>query len=211
MTPRGHVTAPLDRALAAEAGALLARAFLRNPGYLATLGFLDEPARLVALTKLKTAFVRGALHAQRAEAVTVDGGLAGVAIIAEPGQYPPPLSVFLRHARGAIATGPRGIRNLLTIDAAMRKKHVKEPHHYLFVLGVEPEHQGKGIGRALLDALAARASEAQLPCYLETDTEENVRFYQSAGYEVIDEVVVPKLGGVRLWAMRRGVTPLGGK
>ena len=95
------------------------------------------------------------------------------------------------------------MRNLLRIDGAMHRKHPKEPHHYLFVLGVEPSRQGQGVGRALLDALSARADDAKLPCYLETDTEDNVRFYRSAGYDVIDELRIASLGDLHMWCMRR--------
>ena len=50
--------------------------------------------------------------------------------------------------------------------------HIKEPHWYVFVLGVRPERQGEGLGRALLDPALARADRDRLPAYLETTKEQ---------------------------------------
>jgi [ribosomal protein S18]-alanine N-acetyltransferase len=51
-------------------------------------------------------------------------------------------------------------------------------------IGVDPEWQGQGIGRALLRALLARAAEFAAPVYLEvrTDNETAIGLYEAHGF-----------------------------
>ena len=75
-------------------------------------------------------------------------------------------------------------------------------HWYLWAFGVEPASQGQGIGGALLAPILARADAERVPCYLETETEENVAFYRRRGFEVAEEARFLE-GRVTIWAMRR--------
>ena len=79
---------------------------------------------------------------------------------------------------------------------------VPVPHWYLLILGVEPEHQGKGIGSSLIAPGLARADAEGLPCYLETSKERNVAFYRRHGFEVRHEDFIPG-GGPKVWMMIR--------
>jgi MFS family permease len=54
----------------------------------------------------------------------------------------------------------------------------RKPHWYLWLLGVDPDRQGQGVGSALLAPILARADAEGLPCALETLTERNVWFYR---------------------------------
>lgn len=51
-------------------------------------------------------------------------------------------------------------------------------------IGVHPEHQGQGIGAALLQALLARADELHAPVFLEvrTDNDSAIRLYERHGF-----------------------------
>jgi ribosomal protein S18 acetylase RimI-like enzyme len=186
-----------------EAGGVLGRAFRDSLGFGAILGHLTETRRARAITRAKTGFTAAAVRHQITDAAWVDGRLAAVALMTAPGQWPLPLRVFLRHARGCATAGPRAIANYLRADAHMVKRHPKEPHHYLFVLGVEPELQGRGLGRGLLARMSARADAEGVPCYLETDKERNVRLYESAGYHVITDETVPTKPRFRMWTLQR--------
>jgi ribosomal protein S18 acetylase RimI-like enzyme len=185
------------------AGAMLGRAFADAPGYTAILSHLGEGRRARALAKAKTGFTRGAVRHQLADAVIVDGVLAGVSLVARPGQWPVPMRVLASHARGCLAAGPRAVVNFARAGLYMERNHPKEPHYYLFVLGVEPAMQGQGLGKALLANLAARADAEHVPCYLETDKEANVRLYQHAGYEIVSDGEVPTKPAFRMWTMMR--------
>ena len=75
-----------------------------------------------------------------------------------------------------------------------------EPHDYLFILGVEPEQHGRGLGSAILASLLNRRAHGR-PCYLETFNPRNLPFYERHGFRVALESVVPDTT-LRLWAMR---------
>ena len=87
------------------------------------------------------------------------------------------------------------------IDKA-RGELMSEPHWYLWVLGVAPESQHKGIGRALLEPILERAEADHVACYLETQTEGNVAFYRACGFEVLEERREP-VCDLPIWCMRR--------
>ncbi len=83
----------------------------------------------------------------------------------------------------------------------VRAAHVGHEHAYLWFLGVHPDEQGRGAGRALLADFDARADACEVPAYLETGTFENVAWYAGAGYEVLGELTLPS--GEPVWRMER--------
>jgi ribosomal protein S18 acetylase RimI-like enzyme len=89
----------------------------------------------------------------------------------------------------------------LRVLGRMEKVHPEEPHWYLAVLGTAPEHQGKGLGSAMMAPILQRCDDEGLPAYLESSKESNIAFYGRHGFEVVGEVVVPD--GPTLWPMWR--------
>lgn len=76
-----------------------------------------------------------------------------------------------------------------------------EPHWYLGVLAIYPEHAGRWWGRWLLEAGLCTAAAAGVPAALETSTAANVALYRRPGFEVIETLAV---GGLPEWMTRRG-------
>lgn len=76
------------------------------------------------------------------------------------------------------------------------------PYIYLPMLGVAAEHQGKGVGGRLLRALIAQCEQARLPLYLETETEDNVRWHTGHGFDVIKQISLPGIN-LPMWEMVR--------
>lgn len=68
------------------------------------------------------------------------------------------------------------------------EKHPKEPHFYLFFIGIRQAWQGQGIGSALLRAVLDGCDETGTPAYLEASSERNKRLYLRHGFEVTDEI-----------------------
>lgn len=67
----------------------------------------------------------------------------------------------------------------------MARFHIHEPHWYLAVIGVDPIHQGRGFGSALLKHGLQECDAQGLPAYLESSNPKNVPLYERHGFEVI--------------------------
>ena len=76
-----------------------------------------------------------------------------------------------------------------------------EPAWQLDSIAVQPELQGRGIGRALIEAGLARARRDDTGAFLSTGTAANVVIYGRCGFRVYDEADAPD-GGPHIWFMR---------
>jgi GNAT superfamily N-acetyltransferase len=84
----------------------------------------------------------------------------------------------------------------------VKMRTAPERHWFLDLLAVQPACQGQGVGGRLLQARLAKCDLEKLPCYLETETEGNVRFYQKYGFIVVNKGRVPG-SELTIWAMLR--------
>ncbi len=85
---------------------------------------------------------------------------------------------------------------------ALERKHPTRPHFYLFMLGVDTEFQGRGVGTELMRPVLERCDREGIPAYLESSKERNVPLYERNGFKVTEEFVVPS-GGPKMWLMWR--------
>ncbi|QIS04170.1 GNAT family N-acetyltransferase [Nocardia brasiliensis] len=86
-------------------------------------------------------------------------------------------------------------------EAALAPLRPTGPAWFLGVVGVRPDAQGRGLGRAIIEPGLRAAAEAGVEAYLETSLETNLAFYRKLGFEVTGELELPG-GGPRTWAMR---------
>jgi GNAT superfamily N-acetyltransferase len=84
-----------------------------------------------------------------------------------------------------------------------RERDITGPCWYLFILGVEPRVQRRGLGGALMRPILERADIEQLACYLETENERNVAFYLKQGFDLIVNGEEAGASGVRFWTFSR--------
>ncbi|MFC3960838.1 GNAT family N-acetyltransferase [Nocardia jiangsuensis] len=75
---------------------------------------------------------------------------------------------------------------------------LEQPFLHLFILGVDPDEQGRGHGAALIDPVLAESAH---PTYLETVNEANVPFYERHGFDVA--ATHQPDGMPRFWTMIR--------
>lgn len=62
-----------------------------------------------------------------------------------------------------------------------------DQHWHLGPIGVLPAHRGRGVGTALMRRFCREVDNCSATAYLETDLDENVRFYEKFGFTVISE------------------------
>ena len=203
MMERGRVVhlTKRQRERAAEA---LASAFLHDPMWSVVLP--DEATRADAFRPMWKALID--FTRVYGEVYTTDG-VEGAACWVAPGNTKMSVWKMLRTGFGL----PRSMMRLPE-DARQRffgmmrfiDKHHGElmtgPHWYLWVLGVAPENQRRGIGSRLMAPTLQRAVEEGIPCYLETQTEGNVAFYRNLGFDVLREEREP-VGDLPIWFMAR--------
>lgn len=85
--------------------------------------------------------------------------------------------------------GLNRIKRVLNRESKIHSGYPKEkPLFYLWFLGVDPAHQGKGIGKALLNEIIAESKKKKRHLYLETSMPDNVPFYQKYGFEVYNQL-----------------------
>ncbi|MGD9630572.1 MAG: GNAT family N-acetyltransferase [Pyrinomonadaceae bacterium] len=76
-------------------------------------------------------------------------------------------------------------KDLFPMFEKMGEFHPKEPHWYLPMIGVEPGHQGMGIGASLMQHALSTCDSDRLPAYLESSNPKNIPLYERFGFETI--------------------------
>ena len=103
------------------------------------------------------------------------------------------------------ATSDDIARLATTATRAFAEHTPAEPHWYLNMLATHPDWQRQGLGAALMGEVFLIADAHGLPCYLETETPDNVAYYRHHGFEVRSEwtLVTAEGAGPKMWGMLR--------
>ncbi len=193
----------LNDAQIPAAAATLARAFHDDPLMLYAIPDPAERARL--LPEVYARMVRFGTLA--GEVYVTAGALDGVAL------WLPPNAKWTRE--NIEASGMHQMATLIGDDAYQRYREVVGREWqarerdmtgtcwYLFLLGVEPSSQRRGLGGAMMRPVLERAGVEQVACYLETENQRNVAFYLKQGFEMIVNGEEAGASGVRFWTFRR--------
>jgi ribosomal protein S18 acetylase RimI-like enzyme len=132
---------------------------------------------------------------------TSDG--AGVALWAPPGGWHMDLKdeILLLPAIIRLAGLKRTLPVITGLDR-IERQHPRAPHWYLMFLAVDPDHQGQGIGGALMQSVLQRCDQEGTPAYLETANERTLHLYGRQGFAVTREIMVTD-AGPRMWCLWR--------
>jgi ribosomal protein S18 acetylase RimI-like enzyme len=112
-------------------------------------------------------------------------GFHGAALWLPPGVAPDD-TVLVPLIEETVA--PERRAGVFAIFEMMGVLHPPEPHWYLPVIGIDPTHQGQGLGAALLDYTLATCDREGTDAYLEASNPRNVLFYERHGFEVRAEI-----------------------
>jgi ribosomal protein S18 acetylase RimI-like enzyme len=182
-----------------EARTLLARAFADDP--LMAWFFPEPEGRPHACAALFGLFAETYLAAGRVDVVRRPRPVA-VAMWRWPGPAEPGPVDTLPTAPGLMTAllGPARAAEQGAAMAVLRDVRPPEPHAYLHLLAVDPDHRRRGLGGEVLAPGLHAARAAGLVACLETMNPDNVPFYEAHGLVVRRELQLAA-GGPRVWAM----------
>ncbi|MHB0960548.1 MAG: GNAT family N-acetyltransferase [Pirellulaceae bacterium] len=196
-------TIPLGKSDILAASEMFARAFHNDP----MLAYLipDSAKRRYLSPRIYRCALRYGVY--YGDVVATSANTEGVAVWLPPeaahGSVPRMLRAGLLSLFFTI--GPQFVVRFLSYYQhleRLRQRHTPFRHWYLQLLGVDPEHQGRGHASALLTAMLARAANERLPHCLDTMNRANVAYYERFGFKVVAESVLPKTQ-IGLWLMAR--------
>ena len=186
-----------------EAAAVLGRAVVDDPlfGYLLP----EAQQRVSGVPLMMEMFLR--LGLAHGEVWVTPPPIRGVACWLPPAH--PPITEEVRNAAGwrkvKAAWGREAVDRFQAFigdrDGAVGSL-AAEPHWHLTWLGVEPGHQGQGIGSTLVRQMTTRADAEGMACWLYTFAPRNVPIYECLGFHVTLDTLLPS-SGLRLWVMAR--------
>ena len=120
------------------------------------------------------------------------GCRAGARLLGGAGLTPPefvpwPHSLAARYERFRASIGPDAASEYERFITLVNRHRPVRPHHTLEVIGIRPQARGQGHGRALLDAIHARAEAhpTSTGVYAETTSVQAVALYEHFGYRVV--------------------------
>jgi ribosomal protein S18 acetylase RimI-like enzyme len=142
----------------------------------------DPRQYLAAMPRMARAF--GGRAFARGGALATDG-YTGVALWLPPGVEADGTALSdVMEDTVSPAQGEAGAK----IFEQMAKYHPREPHWYLPLIGVDPTHQGKGHGDALITHALVHCDRDRVPAYLESSNPRNIPLYRRHGFETLGEI-----------------------
>lgn len=180
---------------------------LRALGLTIGTAFAEDPVSRWALGRPETitsVFTLAARDVYLPRGICHIADEAGGTMWLGPGAHkePPVLTQLGLVARIIGGSGFAHVVRGLKLQAAMQAAAPREPHFYLFTVGVLPASRGKGLARRLLAPVLAEADARGLPCWLENSNPANTGLYLALGFEPVDSLRPPK-GCPPITAMRR--------
>jgi len=198
---RAASIAPLGDSQLQQTVAVLARAFCSNPLNRAVVRS-DDPDRCFRSNRhsMLNLLPMARLHGQVLVATLAGGEVAGGLVATPPGRFPLPAPPLAGGLRCLIRQGWQVARRWEAVFEAFEALRPVEPHWHLGTLGVVASSRRRGMGAALLSRWLTGVDRDDVPAYLETDSEWNIRFYERAGFSLEAETSIL---GVRAWRMKR--------
>ena len=175
---------------------VLGLAFQDNPNTLAVLrGDRSKARRMMQAAARVAKLGRRYSHVLVAE----EGRVVGVLNAAEWPNCQLSIGEKLQAASVVIRVVGVGLPRSLRMMSVWAKHDPQERHWHLGPIGVHPELQGRGVGKALLGSFLKTVDEQRSPAYLETDVDRNVVLYEKFGFKVIAHAEINGVNNRFMW------------
>ena len=175
--PGGAAVAITDPSDAEKAVSTIVLAFSADPA--ARWSYPDAHNYLTHFPSIVRAF-GGKAFAERTSYQVNE--VAGVALWLRPGIQPDE-DALAATLRASVAAERQAA--VFAVFEQMARYHPHEPHWYLPLIGVDPAHQRKGYGAALLQHALRQCDRDHTPAYLESSNPANMSLYERHGFRVL--------------------------
>ncbi|MFW9901305.1 MAG: GNAT family N-acetyltransferase [Candidatus Thorarchaeota archaeon] len=199
----------LKRSQVDAAAKVLARAFEHDPLHISY--FPDPTTRVEKNYHLMKYGIRYSM--MFGEVYTTSSRLEGIALwqLNDPvEELNKPKSLFTNwltfRLEVALGEAVEKVYSVYDIMISTQFELIPSPHWYLFIIGVDPNFKGKGYASRLIKPMLSRIKREQLPCYLDTNNEENIGLYQHYGFKVLKRYQFPGTNVIN-WSMLRENPP----
>lgn len=189
-----------------EAVEVFAQAFYNNPLPMQAFGKLSSQKRLARVRRIYRGAVESALLSGHVYIVRRKGVIAGAAIAYSPDSKVMPLARNAIHTATVFLSGVRAAFVYGQHSRHVAKLIPNDPHWRLYFVGVAPNYQREGIGKALVRHFNRLADKDGVPSYLVTAREDHVPFYSAQGYNVTNVSAVPRVEDAVVRVMKRDVS-----
>ena len=125
--------------------------------------------------------------------------LLGVAVVSPPQEAPVPRELELCQDRVERQLGPEAMARFERYEKACEATDPGHVAHYLGMIAVRPDTQGRGLGRQLIDAVKARVRSDSISTGVTLNTElaSHLPFYEKMGFIKGSEA---DLGSLHTWS-----------
>ena len=90
-----------------------------------------------------------------------------------------------------IRIGIKSVVRIVKSEAQVHNNFDKYPRYcHLYMIGVLPEEQGKGLASALMNPMIRRMKEKSIPVFLETANLRNVDIYKKKGFKIFKTLTI---------------------
>jgi ribosomal protein S18 acetylase RimI-like enzyme len=101
------------------------------------------------------------------------------------------LHYIWRNLAFLVRIGMRPVVRILKSEAHVHNNFRKYPRYcHLYMIGVLPEAQGKGLAGALMNPMLQRMKEKSIPVFLETANRRNVDIYKKKGFKIFQTLTI---------------------
>lgn len=178
-----------------QADLIFKLAFINYPLY--TYLFPDETQRQKVLPIL---FEISALYfSEFCYCVSNKNTIEAVLLMDSPTAKPPSFFSYLKLVSKYWNKLPIGkILKMISIFSEIQKAQPKQNFYYIQTIAVHPEFQGKGLGKKVI-SFAKNLAKDQ-PIYLETNSKDNVKYYEKLGFTFYKNFKCDKGKGPDTWS-----------
>ncbi|SOC45226.1 acetyltransferase (GNAT) family protein [Salinicoccus kekensis] len=183
---------PMEKKHIEQAARVISKSFQTEEFARNTFDFSDPKTEALFAELLQIELTVFKKHGEKVDVALYEGEIAGVYSMRMTGEG---------HGLSNLKQTVKKLRKVAPVAKRVKYKKLYRLHRamqqpaaipkealLLEILAVDPDFQGKGIGRAMMAALDEYSEAVRRPIYLYTANAENVAYYEKLGYRMMETI-----------------------